>query len=100
MCGCPYGCLAHMFGGVCVLGGESQTPGNLWAGLTDEERKEISALRIARLWTDRLQSPSNLFVGARDPGPARSDPGVLELGGGGAVTVMSHNSVMCTELQL
>ena len=39
------GVSAHVFGGVCALGGESRTPGNLWAGLMDEEQKEISGLR-------------------------------------------------------
>ena len=34
-----------VFGGVRALGGESRTPGNRWAGLTDEEQKEVSCLR-------------------------------------------------------
>ena len=34
-----------VFGGVRALGGESRTPGNRWAGLMDEEQKEVSCLR-------------------------------------------------------
>lgn len=40
VCGRPIHICAHVFGCACVLVWESQTPGNLWAGLTEEKQKE------------------------------------------------------------
>ena len=51
VCVCVCVCVAAhtgVFGGVCTLGGESRTPGNHWAGLTDEKQKEVSCLRDSK----------------------------------------------------